>query len=179
MPSLVTIIAQSATLKAFANITAQILQQLKSPTPISLDWNRVLEFAVFGIVSAPLISLWQRSLDETFPTQVAVQSQKRNEKNSRIDWPNVLFKLLLDQTIGLFVANVVFIICTTGARLQSGTLILQEVQARIFRILLAAWKIWPAVSLVNFLWVPWHSRVVVTSLVGFGWNIILSVLSSA
>ncbi|CRL25848.1 Mpv17/PMP22 [Penicillium camemberti] len=168
MPSLVTIIVQSATLKAFANITAQILQQLKSPTPIPLDWNRVLEFAVFGIVSAPLISLWQRSLDETFPTQ-----------NSRINWPNVLLKLLLDQTIGLFVANVVFIICTTGARLQSGTLILQEVQARIFRILLAAWKIWPAVSLVNFLWVPWHSRVVVTSLVGFGWNIILSVLSSA
>ncbi|KAJ5362102.1 hypothetical protein N7541_002946 [Penicillium brevicompactum] len=176
MPSLFTIVIQSAILKAVANTTAQVLSQRGSTKPILVDWNRVLEFAVFGVITAPLISLWQQFLDEKFPSQPQNDEKPTKRKSSSLNWPNIILKLALDQTIGLFLTNVTFIVCTTGPRLQSGQLILREINNRIWGILRAGWKIWPAMALINFIWVPWQWRVVVNSVVGFGWNILLSLL---
>lgn len=178
MPSLLTVIIQSALLKAAANTTAQVLSTRGLNAPVLIDWNRVLEFAVFGVISAPLISLWQQFLDETFPTQYETKSSSQQAKLSSINWGNILLKLLLDQTIGLFVTNVTFIVCTSATRLRSSQLILREIDARIWSILKAGWKIWPAMALINFIWIPWQWRVVVNSVVGFGWNIVLSLLSA-
>ncbi|KAJ5578944.1 hypothetical protein N7450_007811 [Penicillium hetheringtonii] len=69
MPSLVVVTIQSALLKAAANITAQTLSQWGAETHLEMDWTRVIEFAVFGLISAPLVSYWQQALEETFPTQ--------------------------------------------------------------------------------------------------------------
>ncbi|PLB49921.1 hypothetical protein P170DRAFT_354961 [Aspergillus steynii IBT 23096] len=184
MPSLMVVTIQSAILKAAANITAQTLSQWGAEEPTELDWARVAEFAVFGLVSAPLVCFWQRALEESFPTQNGVVSNphaqstaRKKDQPHRLNWRNVLLKLFLDQTIGLFFINVIFITCTTGARLQSTSLIAREIEMKIVGILKAGWRIWPPVALINFLWVPWQWRVVVTSVVGFGWNIILSFLS--
>ncbi|CAG8056280.1 unnamed protein product [Penicillium salamii] len=176
MPSLLAVIIQSAFLKAAANTTAQVLSQRGIEASVPIDWNRVLEFAVFGVISAPLISLWQQFLDEIFPTQYEVKSSSEKAKSLPLHWGNILLKLLLDQTIRLFVTNVAFIVCTSATRLQSIQLILREIEARIWSVLKAGWRIWPAMALINFLWVPWQWRVVVNSIVGFGWNIVLSLL---
>ncbi|KAJ5414762.1 hypothetical protein N7509_001389 [Penicillium cosmopolitanum] len=189
MPSLVVVTIQSAILKAGANITAQTLSQWGTEAPAEMDWARVVEFAVFGLVSAPLVSLWQSVLEETFPTQNGVvgptpepnphaqSSTRKSDEQYRVNWCNVLVKLLLDQTIGLCFTNVVFITCTTGARLQSTSLLVREIEARIVGIMKAGWRIWPLVALFNFLCVPLQWRVAVASIIGFGWNIILSFLS--
>lgn len=176
MPSLITVVVQSALLKAIANTTAQILSQRGSSAPVLIDWNRVLEFAVFGIISAPLISLWQQFLEETLPSQNEIEPKTTRGKASPLNWSNIILKLALDQTIGLFITNIAFIVCTTAPRLESGHLILLEVDTRIWGIMRAGWKIWPAMALINFIWVPWQWRVVVNSVVGFGWNILLSLL---
>jgi hypothetical protein len=181
----VVVTIQSAILKTAANITAQTLSQWGTEAPAEMDWARVVEFAVFGLVSAPLVSLWQSVLEETFPTQNGVgepnphvrSSTRKTDQQYRVNWYNVVLKLLLDQTIGLCFTNVVFITCTTGARLQSTGLLAREIEARIVGIMKAGWRIWPLVALVNFLCVPLQWRVVVTSIIGFGWNIILSFLS--
>lgn len=183
MPSLVIIIIQSAVLKAAANLTAQALSRWGAEAAPGIDWARAFEFAIFGLVSAPLVSIWQRALEETFPTQNGsgsphAPSAQGTKHQRQINWFHVILKLLIDQTIGLCFTNIIFITCTTGASLQSTSLLLHEIQTRIFGILKAGWRIWPVVSLANFLWVPWQWRVVVTSVVGFGWNIILSFLSN-
>lgn len=195
MPTLVTVTIQSALLKAAANITAQSLAAWKSQTNTPFDWARVLEFAFFGVISAPLISLWQQKLEEKFPTQHKVNHQTSHPRVSKqpphakpfkrttnsppeVNWGNVFVKLFLDKTIGLFVTNVIFLTCMTAARLLSVTLIIREIEARIVGILKVGWKIWAPVALINFIWVPWQWRVTVASIVGFGWNIVLSLLAS-
>lgn len=185
MPSLTTVTIQSAILKAAANLTAQALSHRGAEAAPGIDWARIFEFAIFGLVSAPLVSIWQRALEETFPTQNgAMDSRNPHAESStqpnqkyQVNWLNVIVKLLLDQTIGLSFTNIIFITCTTGARLQSMALLSNEIKIRIAGILKAGWRIWPVVSLINFLWIPWEWRVVVTSVVGFGWSIVLSFLS--
>ena len=56
MPSLVVVTIQSALLKVAANIIAQTLSQWEAETTLGIDWARVIEFALFGLISAPLIS---------------------------------------------------------------------------------------------------------------------------
>lgn len=184
MPSLITVTIQSAILKSAANIAAQALSQQGTETAPKIDWARIFGFAIFGLVSAPLVSIWQRALEETFPTQNGAidprsphgRSYTQPNQKYQVNWLNVILKLLLDQTIGLAFTNIIFITCTTGAKLQSTSLLSHEIKTRLPGILKAGWRIWPAVSFINFLWVPWQWRVVVTSVVGFGWNIVLSFL---
>ncbi|OCT47540.1 putative peroxisomal membrane protein 2, pxmp2 [Cladophialophora carrionii] len=195
MPSITTVAVQSAILKAAANLTAQTLTrwntQSSSPSPSPYDWTRVAEFAAFGIVSAPLASAWQRLLEDWFPsqrqhrrrsmTQESVADKDETEKSTKttaqLSWGNILIKLLLDQTIGQFLINLTFLVCTNGARIESWSVLAGEIYARIFGLIWASWKLWPWVALVNFIWVPVQWRVLVGSLVGFGWNIFLSIWS--
>jgi hypothetical protein len=201
MPSITTVAVQSAILKAAANLTAQTLTRWNTQSSSPFDWARVAEFAAFGIVSAPLASAWQRLLEDRFPSQqqhrhaldeqsrsTVAQNQEKSTSHtrpppppqsppSRLNWANILIKLLLDQTVGQFLINVTFLICTNGARIQSWSLLVEEIRARIFGIVWASWTLWPWVALVNFIWVPVQWRVLVASLVGFGWNIFLSIWS--
>ncbi|ETI29392.1 hypothetical protein G647_01845 [Cladophialophora carrionii CBS 160.54] len=193
MPSITTVAVQSAILKAAANLTAQTLTRWdpQSSSPSPYDWTRVAEFAAFGVVSAPLASAWQRLLEDGFPSQrqhrrrsmtqesVADKDETENstKATARLSWGNILIKLLLDQTIGQFLINVTFLVCTNGARIESWSALAGEIYGRIFGIIWASWKLWPWVALVNFIWVPVQWRVLVGSLVGFGWNIFLSIWS--
>ena len=44
--------------------------------------------------------------------------------------------------------------------------------------MIAGYKLWPAVSLLNYTVVPMENRVVVGSLVGLGWGIYLAMRSA-
>ena len=195
MPSITSVAIQSAILKAAANLTAQTLTHWNTQSSTTYDWTRVAEFAAFGIVSAPLATAWQRLLEDNFPSQqragsgdeppkAAIGTAEKHDKSTaetksqrQLNWSNIIIKLLLDQTIGQFLINVTFLLCTNGARIQSWGLLFEEIQARIFGIIWASWKLWPWVALINFIWVPVQWRVLVASLVGFGWNIFLSLWS--
>jgi hypothetical protein len=191
MPSLTTVTIQSALLKSAANLTVQAVARWNSSALTPFDWARVAEFASFGIVSAPLASYWQIFLEETLPSQKkSPEDQNTTPKNlaqkttqgskpsrNHLNWSNIMAKLILDQTIGQLIINVAFLVCTRGRRLASFVLLLREIQTSIPGIIWASWKIWPVVALVNFIWVPVDWRVVVASVVGFGWNIFLSILS--
>ncbi|KIW69548.1 hypothetical protein PV04_05420 [Phialophora macrospora] len=197
MPSVTTVAVQSAILKAAANLTAQALTRWNTRSSSTFDWARVAEFAAFGVVSAPLASAWQRLLEDRFPSQkrhkrgfeeqsrtTVAEKQETSTSHtslppppSRLNWTNILIKLLLDQTVGQFLVNVTFLVCTNGAKIQSWSLLVEAIQERIFGLIWASWTLWPWVALVNFIWVPVQWRVLVASLVGFGWNIFLSIWS--
>ncbi|EXJ87772.1 hypothetical protein A1O1_04699 [Capronia coronata CBS 617.96] len=198
MPSLTTVTIQSALLKSAANLTAQVAARWNSPaaagTPV--DWTRVAEFAVFGLVQAPIVSMWQVFLEDNFPSQrasgqrqgrvtttqpgEAAQSEqptKDIKKTTNLNWANILTKLVVDQTIGQLIMALTFLVCTRGARLGGLAPLREEIRTQILGIVWASWKIWPWVALINFIWIPVEWRVVVASVVGFGWNVFLSILS--
>ena len=43
--------------------------------------------------------------------------------------------------------------------------------------MMAGWKLWPAVSFLNFTVVPMHRRILVGSIVGLFWGIYLSLFA--
>ncbi|KAH6689767.1 hypothetical protein F5X68DRAFT_230375 [Plectosphaerella plurivora] len=94
-----------------------------------------------------------------------------------IRWRNVWAKLVADQTVGLSFMITIFLFITNVARQPSLSDVLTVIHAKLFGLVLAGWHIWPAVAIVNFLWVPVRWRVLVGSVVGFGWNIFLSIHS--
>ncbi|KAK7927508.1 hypothetical protein PG985_004506 [Apiospora marii] len=96
----------------------------------------------------------------------------------RINYRNVAAKLVLDQTISLSLMITLFLIVTNILRLPTLALVFGVVRRKLWGLLRAGWTIWPAVGLVNFIWVPVRSRVLVASCVGFGWNIFLSVMAA-
>ena len=169
MPSITAVTIQSAILKVAANLTAQTLAKWNNDSDFEYDWIRVAEFAVFGIISAPIVSIWQRLLEQNYPSQRQSSIETRNgapdrgssKSNAKVasptkqlNWRNIVIKLLLDQTIGQFIINTTFLICTNGARIQSWQALFDLIQARIFVVIWASWKLWPWVALVNFIWVP-------------------------
>ncbi|KAL1873431.1 hypothetical protein VTK73DRAFT_976 [Phialemonium thermophilum] len=193
MMALLRTLVQSALLKTAANITAQLVAGWRGGYPVPIDWQRVAEFAAFGCIQGLLNTWWQYFLEDSFPTYTTQgrpshdprQASKKKETSSNgndkpgIAWSNVFFKLLLDQTLGLLMMNTVFLLCTHVLRSPNTFSVMQVVRKEIWQILLAAWKVWPAVALCNFLWVPVEFRVTVASCVGFGWNMFLTFFSGA
>ncbi|KNG83832.1 peroxisomal membrane protein 2, pxmp2 [Aspergillus nomiae NRRL 13137] len=165
-------IVQSAILKSAANLTAQLFRYSTNPTAQPLDWKAVVEFAIFGLIQAQVNCHWQEFLEDVFPSYSA--ADKTTALQETIQWRNIVYKIILDQTIGLFIMNTIFLVCTNFTRLTSASVLLAEVNRKVWPLIVNAWKVWPACSLCNFLWVPVESRVFVASCVGFGWNIFLA-----
>lgn len=187
MPSLLQTTINSMLIRAAANLTAQLSQ----PRPNGIDYFRIFQFMIFGLTSAPINTQWQRFLESHFPTQKPgsnkIQQEKsekgrdttrpgsRNETSlSGISWVNIILKVLLDQTIGLPLLNVMFLIIMNIEQFNKPQLLIGIVQQRLFPILTAAWRIWPIVALTNFVFVPVESRVLLISCVAFGWTVFLS-----
>lgn len=177
MPSVIAAAIQSAVLKAAANLTAQVAASYKTRGPKPLDWQSVVEFAIFGLIQAQINLLWQQFLEDSFPTRKHGSSVSKPDQEARINWLHIFIKLILDQTLGQFIMNTTFLVCTNIARVDSSSQVVDVVRGKVWRIIQTGWRIWPAVSLCNFIWVPVEYRVVVASCVGFGWNIFLTLIS--
>ncbi|ETS85288.1 hypothetical protein PFICI_03313 [Pestalotiopsis fici W106-1] len=96
---------------------------------------------------------------------------------TKVSWRNVVAKLVADQTVGLCVMISVFLIITNVARVPHFADVFIVVETKLWRLLRAGWNLWPIVAMCNFLWVPVRWRVIVSSCVGFLWNIFLSLVS--
>lgn len=115
--------------------------------------------------------------DDALPPHSAVK-KRWYSIGSDVSWLNVLVKLILDQTFGLFISGCIFLICTNIARVSHPALITDVIGSKILPLMEAGWHIWPLVAICNFLWVPVRSRVLVAVCVGFGWSIFLSIFAS-
>ncbi|KAK7956540.1 uncharacterized protein PG986_005762 [Apiospora aurea] len=200
MPSMLATALQNTCIKAAANLTAQLASRWHADgTPEPLDKQRILEFAFFGFIGALIGYEWHHGLERHFPhahahLQAAPAHRGRDPEEKpasgsgssnggssgdlKINYRNVAAKLLLDQTVSLSLMITLFLIVTNILRLPTLALVFGVVRRKLRGLLRAGWTIWPAVGLVNFLWVPVRSRVLVASCVGFGWNIFLSVMAA-
>lgn len=182
MPTIFQTTVQSTLLKVSANIVAQVASRVKDNEPVSIDFERAALFAAVGLVVTPLNALWQEWLEYLFPSQHYVETQHPatdgNGPVAKLDWKNILTKLIIDQTIGTAWISASFLIVTKWPRCESTLLLLAEIRTNIWTLVKASWTVWPWVALVNFIFIPVSWRVLVGSLVGFGWNIFLSIMST-
>ncbi|WYZ39930.1 hypothetical protein EsH8_IV_000271 [Colletotrichum jinshuiense] len=184
MPSMLATAVQSSLLKGSANLTAQIVNQhrLAGSGP-SLDLRRVFEFATFGFIQGHINYWWQHFLEDQFPNSAKGRGRKGSIVEPKVEKPekpatknyfNVARKVLVDQTLGLFMMNSAFLIITSALRFGLSPLVYQIWSERIFDLIKAAWKFWPLVAMLNFALVPVGYRALVGMCVGFIWNMFLT-----
>ena len=92
-----------------------------------------------------------------------------------LDKTNTFKKFALDQTIGALVNTAIFIGTFAAFR---GKPVQRAVRRDTFPLMINGWKLWPAVSLLNFTVVPVHRRILVGSTVGLFWGIFLSFVAA-
>lgn len=156
-------------------------------TPLNLDLEPIYKFGMFGVINNPPNILWQNLLEDLFPTNVpakAEPSEKKtkqpNQIETRMSKRNIAIKFFLDQTIGAFLNTVLFLAfmgyMNAAPGQDSWAVVEREVRDKFWPLLIDGMKLWPAVSLFSFVFVPVEKRVVVGCLAGIGWNIYLSML---
>ncbi|KAE8845876.1 hypothetical protein CFE70_003664 [Pyrenophora teres f. teres 0-1] len=77
--SMISQTLQGAVLSITSNVLAQAISSYQDSTPFALNYNQVLQFALFSILSNPPNIIWQGFLEDQFPTNVpsaAVASDK-------------------------------------------------------------------------------------------------------
>ncbi|KAF3761638.1 hypothetical protein M406DRAFT_49654 [Cryphonectria parasitica EP155] len=164
-------------LKGAANITAQLVARWHSqdPTPPPFDRQRIVEFALYGFFQAQLGFFWHILLERLFPSRRPVDSVLNSRQG--VIWRNIVAKLVLDQTVGMFCFLSIFLTWTNFFRVQHLAEIAVIWRSKIFTLIYASWAIWPWVMVLNFVLVPVEKRQLVSVCVGFCWNIILSLLT--
>lgn len=131
------------------------------------DFARTARMAFFGAAMAgPVFIGWYRFLDRyvTFPTS--------NNKT-------LLSRVVLDQLLFAPV-NIAYFYTAQGVlERKTSAEISNKLSASWGSTVLDNWKLWPAVQLLNFKFVPLEHRLLVVNLVSLGWNCVLSAKNAA
>jgi protein Mpv17 len=92
--------------------------------------------------------------------------------------PNTIIKFLLDQTIGAAVNNFMFSFIFAGFNGANFEQAVQISKQDFWALMWAGWKLWPAVSAINFTVVKSvQTRNLVGSLAGMIWTVYLSLIA--
>jgi protein Mpv17 len=104
------------------------------------------------------------------------EEKKHEILETKLSVPNAIIKFLLDQTIGAAVNTIMFSVAIAGFRGATYQQAVRAAQQDLWPLMTAGWKVWPAISALNFTVVrSVEMRQLLGSLAGFGWNIYLSL----
>jgi hypothetical protein len=163
----------------------------KLPMVSDCPWEKL------HIQSAPLTRYRQDYLEKKFPGYDSRQkdgSGKHGEAaNDTLNVFNTLVKTILDQTVGavvntfLLCAFINFMKSVVVGSVSSGweinyarvdwLFILNKAQEDFYPLLVAGWKLWPAVSLISFIFLRTaEGRNLFVALASVGWGIYISWL---
>ncbi|KAJ4199324.1 hypothetical protein NW759_016150 [Fusarium solani] len=175
-------------------------------TPPNYLWQDYLEQTFPAYHAAPTHAAAEkvlRSDDEAINGMIAKVDLVEPKFNVR----NALVKTMLDQTAGAAVNTFLFSIFMHALKAaiarpaglkasgQTATfsfsgsainydcvdwsLVLARAQAEFFPLLMAGWKLWPAVSLTNFVFIKTvEGRNLLSGLAGVGWGIYISLFTA-
>lgn len=155
--------ASSAVLAAVGDLLAQyrlIATRRSSPSPraaspVGYDLVRTLRFVALSVIFSPTVHFWYVFLERFFGKSPM--------------W----LKLALDQlafTPPWFLAYFVVLSLLEGRPRA----ISERLWKDFWPCLVASWKLWPAVQLVTFQFIPVHLWTVFGNLVGLAWNVYFS-----
>ncbi|KAI9332808.1 integral membrane protein mpv17 pmp22 family [Obelidium mucronatum] len=129
------------------------------------DILRTLKLGAFGgLIAGPSIALWYPFL----------------QKNIKLgtETKNVVARVVLDQTLFAPTFLGIFITSTTLMNGHSFADVKTRLKDGYSEALINNWKVWPAVQMVNFAFVPLLYRSLVVNTIATGWNTYLSLLTS-
>ncbi|KAL1641106.1 hypothetical protein SLS58_006380 [Diplodia intermedia] len=202
MPSpMVQQTATAAALSAASNILAQLITAQKKGQSFTIDAAPVAKFVLFTVLSTPPNVLWQEFLEDVFPGEKkqqhggkkgeekrqdgdekpapdAMVKDKARRKGAGMDWTNVFWKFLLDQTVGGVVNTVLFIAGMKALNGGDAQGIKVAVKEGLWPIFVAGTKLWPLVSIISFTMIPVEKRVVFGSVIGVAWGVYLSLMAA-
>ncbi|KAI4196616.1 MAG: hypothetical protein LQ350_006439 [Teloschistes chrysophthalmus] len=147
----------------------------------------IVALVIFSIFSTPLNFSWQQYLERKLPGY-RVEKHEANDQvkggtsggggvtvKMRLNVVNTLIKVVIDQTL-LAMVNVALHL--GGVRALQGMSLqecLQAVKEQTWPLMIAGYKIWPLVSILNFTVIPVEKRTLVGSIVGLGWGVFLAL----
>jgi len=130
------------------------------------DVPRTLRLAGFGgVIAGPIFVNWYAFLDRF----ITIQSPFRA----------LLARVSMDQF--LFAPSFIALFFSSQGLMErkSPDAIKQKLRERYPTALVNNYKVWPAVQLVNFYFVPLQHRLLVVNTVALGWNTYMSLLNQA
>ncbi|RGB34606.1 hypothetical protein C1646_624383 [Rhizophagus diaphanus] len=160
-PILIQTITTGTLFAAGDIIAQQIVEQrgLKSH-----NFYRTLRLGGFGLcIAGPSTAIWYRTLDRVITI-----------KNPML---GLLTRVTLDQAIFAPCFITTFFVGQALLEGQENSQILEKLGDTFVPTLINNYKLWPAVQLLNFHFIPLNYRTLVVNCVALGWNTYLSVIN--
>jgi hypothetical protein len=201
---------QSAFLGGLSNVLAQVIAAYRSNDAVEINWIPVFQFLLYSVLNTPINFLWQEFLESTFPAYPPPPRRKPGAKvpPPRFSVRNTLAKFALDQTVGATFNTLLFstfmrsllaasehaprvtslskavAFWTTSGAVDFSRVdfpsVWRAAQDEFWDIVVAGWKLWPAVSLINFTLIKTvQGRNLVGSVAGVVWGIYMSLVAAA
>ncbi|KAH0840638.1 integral membrane protein, Mpv17/PMP22 family [Fonsecaea pedrosoi] len=189
---LLRVTLEGAIMSAVSNTLAQILRAYRGSGGPYIDPVALVHFIIIAVVTTPPNYKWQLALERNFPTnparsdEVMDTREKKKEKNDgapskkekeSLSVTNTIAKFVLDQTIGASLNTIWFIIMINLLRGEGLSYIIATIQKDFFPMLIAGYKFWPVVTLLNLVVVPVEHRMFVGGLAGLAWGVYVSLMN--
>ncbi|ETI24460.1 hypothetical protein G647_03829 [Cladophialophora carrionii CBS 160.54] len=181
---LLRVTLEGAVMSAVSNSLAQGFNAYREGWS-AIDPLAFIHFIILAIITTPPNYKWQLWLEETFPSNPkregpAPAGKKEDDApveddKSALSITNTAAKFLLDQTFGAGFNTLWFIVMINLLRGKSFEHIATTVQNDFFPMLMAGYKFWPMVTLINLVVVPFDQRMLVGGLAGLAWGMYVSL----
>ena len=166
-----TLAVTNGALTLLADGLAQSFDRRSEGKPIVSEWDvaRSGRFLAFGTAMAPLLAEWNHFIEHSF---------RIKSPSGKMLWGGLMRRVLVDQLafapfgLALFVGSMGVM---EGRRSLSA---LEDKFRDVYGpALLANWKIWPALQMLNFSIMPLRFRVPFSATCGIAWTLYLSLLN--
>ncbi|KIX99475.1 uncharacterized protein Z520_05051 [Fonsecaea multimorphosa CBS 102226] len=191
---LLRVTLEGAVMSAVSNTLAQVLRAYRGGGGGAfIDPVALVHFIIIAVITTPPNYKWQLALEKNFPTtrtsndKVVDARGKREDsgggdaqavsKKETLSVTNTVAKFVLDQTIGASLNTIWFIIMINLLRGESLSYIITTIQKDFFPMLIAGYKFWPIVTLLNLVIVPVEHRMFVGGLAGLAWGVYVSLMN--
>ncbi|KAK4073405.1 uncharacterized protein Triagg1_5231 [Trichoderma aggressivum f. europaeum] len=142
-----------------------------------VELESILRFVIYSALVTPPNYKWQEFLERKFPSRTPIDEpspdsksdSKSSEKLSqavvkdRLNLTNTAIKFILDQSISAPLNTVAFLYLMGGMAFQSNAQIWSNIQNDFWPMLIAGYRVWPLVGLLNLSVVPFDYRQLVGS----------------
>ncbi|KAL7947393.1 hypothetical protein V8C42DRAFT_317652 [Trichoderma barbatum] len=180
---------QATLLNGLSGVCAQGITAYRNKSFDEVELESILRFVVYSALVTPPNYKWQEFLERKFPSRTPVDEPspdsksdpKSPEKQSqvvvkdRLNLTNTAAKFLLDQSLSAPLNTVAFLYLMGGMTFQSNAQIWSNIQNDFWPMLIAGYRVWPLVGLLNLSVVPFDYRQLVGSTAGLFWGIFLSL----
>ncbi|KAL7906363.1 hypothetical protein GGI35DRAFT_482530 [Trichoderma velutinum] len=180
---------QATLLNGLSGVCAQGITAYRTKSFDEVELESILRFVIYSALVTPPNYKWQEFLEHKFPSRTPIDEpspgsksdSKSSEKLSqavvkdRLNLTNTAAKFILDQSISAPLNTVAFLYLMGGMTFQSNAQIWSNIQNDFWPMLIAGYRVWPLVGLLNLSVVPFDYRQLVGSTAGLFWGIFLSL----